>query len=129
MRLLGIDYGRSKIGLAQGEGKLVEGLSVVRYKNKNKAIDKIANLIEEEGFDEVVVGFTEGKIGKEAKEFGKRLGEKISKPVHFQDETLSTRGAQKLSIEAGIKRKKRKKMEDAYAAALILQDYIDTLDE
>jgi len=47
-------------------------------------------------------------------------------PVETFDETLSTYNAQRASIEAGMKRKKRKDMEDAYAATLILQGYLDS---
>ena len=46
-------------------------------------------------------------------------------PVIYQDERLTTKESQRLSIEAGIKRKKRRTLEDAYSAALILQAYLE----
>ena len=57
--------------------------------------------------------------------FGKKLEEDINISVVFQDETLTTKEAQDLSQKAGIKRKKRRELEDAYSASLILQSYID----
>jgi len=70
---------------------------------------------------------SEGEMGKESKRFGEKLKIEFKLPLHYQDETLTTRKAQELSFEAGIKRKKRKEMEDAYSAALILQEYLDSI--
>ena len=126
MPILGIDYGRRKIGLALGEGKLVEGLSVIRYKDEEKALEKIAGIIKKEAVDEIVVGVSEGQIGEESRSFGEKLSKKVNLPVFFQDETLTTQEAQTLSIAAGIKRKKRRVLEDACSAALILQSYLDS---
>jgi putative Holliday junction resolvase len=125
MQILGIDYGRRKIGIALGDGRLVEGLTVVRYEDEKKALEKIIKIIKKEKVNEIVVGVSEGQIGEESRKFGEKLGEKVNLPVHFQDETLTTRDAQALSIIAGIKRKKRRALEDAYSAALILQNYLD----
>ena len=47
-------------------------------------------------------------------------------PVETFDETLSTHDARRVSIEEGMKRKKRKGMEDAYAATIMLQGYLDS---
>jgi len=55
------------------------------------------------------------------------IEEKLKIPIVFQDETLTTRRSQELSIEAGIKRKKRKALEDAYSATLILQSFLDSI--
>jgi putative Holliday junction resolvase len=126
MQILGIDYGRRKIGIALGDGRLVEGLTVVRYEDEKKALEKIIKIIKKEKVNEIVVGVSEGQIGEESRKFGEKLGEKVNLPVHFQDETLTTRDAQALSIIAGIKRKKRRALEDAYSAALILQNYLDS---
>lgn len=126
MKVLGVDYGRSKVGLAIGEGSLAEPLKVIRYKD-SKALDgEIKKIVEKEGFEKVVVGISEGKMAEETKEFVKRLEEKLEIPVETFDETLTSQDAQALSIEAGVKRSKRKKMEDAYAASIMLQNYLDS---
>jgi putative Holliday junction resolvase len=65
-------------------------------------------------------------MAQESEEFGKRLESEIKIPIVFQDETLSTKTAQELSINANIKKGKRKAMEDAFSAAVILQEYIES---
>ena len=126
MKLLGIDYGRKKIGLAVSDGILAEPLKIQRYKDIKILSDKVKVITKELEIEKIVVGISEGEMGKESKEFGIKLENELKIPVVFQDETLSTQSAQELSISANINRKKRKEMEDAYAAALILQSYIDS---
>ena len=58
-------------------------------------------------------------MAEEQKEFAKNLG------AETFDETLTTKEAQRLSLEAGLPRKKRRGMEDAFAATLMLQSYLD----
>ena len=127
MRILGIDYGKKKIGLAVSDGELAEPFKVIRVKTEEEGLDKVAKQLKELKVSKIVVGVSEGKMGEKSRNFGKKLREKLETPVVFQDETLTTHEAQELSIKAGIKRKKRKALEDAYAACLILQAYIDSL--
>lgn len=128
-KIVGIDYGRKKIGLAiaDTDSRLAEPLEVIRFENLDEALEKVAQVVQVEEVEKVVLGISEGKMAKETKEFGKKLEVKLKIAVEFQDETLTTHEAQELSIKAGIKRKKRKLMEDAYSAALILQGYLDSI--
>jgi len=89
-------------------------------------LKKIEKETEKEKIEKIVVGVSEGEMAEETKKFGKKLEDKLGISVVFQDETLTTYEAQRFSIEAGIKRKKRKELEDAYSAALILQEYLDS---
>ncbi len=125
MKILGIDYGRSKVGLAIAVGGFAEPLEVVHYKNIDSLKEDIKKALMDEGVDKIVVGISEGEMGKESLEFGKELGRYLEIPVETFDETLTSKDAQKLSIEAGVKRKKRREMEDAYAASIMLQNYLD----
>jgi len=125
MKILGIDYGRKKIGLAISEGRLAEPYMVVRVENVRQGQDKIVNIIVGLRVQRIVVGISEGKMEEEAKKFGQSLSKKLNIPVETCDETLTTREAKTLSLEAGIGRKKRKSLEDSYAATLILQRYLD----
>jgi putative Holliday junction resolvase len=120
MKILGIDYGRKKIGLAIAEGGLAEPMQVIRYRDMRTLGKQIRKIIEKENIEKVVVGVSEGKMGEESKAFADMLGAKTF------DETLTTREAQNLSIEAGINRRKRQEMEDAYAASIMLQNYLDS---
>jgi putative Holliday junction resolvase len=125
MKLLGIDYGERKIGLALAVSKIAEPYSVAHFQNFGQVIAVIAEIVEKEGIDEIVIGISEGKTAEETKEFAKRLADVVAKKITFHDETLTSKEAQRLSIEAGTKRKKRKSLEDAFAATLMLQDYMD----
>jgi len=125
MRLLGIDFGRAKIGLAISEGFLAEPYSVIRYEQEKELLEKIKVLVDKEKIDKVVVGVSEGKSAEEATSFGEKLRE-LGLEIIFFDETLSTVSAQELSREAGMKRKKRKALEDAFAASVMLQSFLDS---
>ncbi|OGM09151.1 hypothetical protein A2159_03625 [Candidatus Woesebacteria bacterium RBG_13_34_9] len=130
MRLLGIDYGQRKIGLAVGDidSKLAEPLSVIYFKSVEEILNKLGKLVRTEQVERIVLGISEGKMAQETVNFGKKLEEKTKISVIFCDETLTTKTAQKLAIDANIGRKRRKDMEDAYSACLILQEYLDFLD-
>lgn len=119
MKYLGIDYGRSKIGLAVSDGKLAEPYQVIRYKDNNKMIAHIKRIIEKQKIEKIIVGISEGKMAEESKRFAE-----IFQADTF-DETLSSHDAQQMSIESHMGRKKRKEMEDAFAASIMLQNYID----
>ena len=128
MKVLGIDYGRAKVGLALGDtnGGLAEPWKVVRVASVDKLIKKLKAEVESEQIEKIVVGLSEGKMAEETKSFGRRLESALAIPVVFEDETLTTLDAQNFTIEAGINRQKRKSLEDAYSAALILQNYLET---
>jgi putative Holliday junction resolvase len=120
MRILGIDYGKSKVGLAISESSLAEPLRVIRYSDKNALVEQIKQVATSEGVEKIIVGESEGAMGQESREFAKLVGGETF------DETLTSQDAQKLSREAGISRKKRRGMEDAYAATIMLQNYLDS---
>lgn len=113
MKILGIDYGRSKIGLAVAEGSLAAPWKVVKTGELKKILGK-------EKFDRMVVGVSEGRMGEEQKRFAENIS------AETFDETLTTKEAQRLSLEAGISRKKRRRLEDAFAATIMLQSYLDS---
>ena len=122
---MGIDFGRAKIGLAVSEGFLAEPYSVIRYEDEKELLEKIKVLVDKEKIDKVVVGVSEGKSAEEATSFGEKLRE-MGLEIAFFDETLSTVSAQELSREAGMKRKKRKALEDAFAASVMLQSFLES---
>lgn len=134
MTILGIDWGAAKIGLAIATSGVAEPYSVIRYKrslppggNDIKILwEALGTVIKKENVDRIIVGISEGKMGETQRMFAKDLSEKLNIQVETFDETLTTQEAQKLAIEAGIKRKKRKQLEDAFAATLMLQSYLDS---
>lgn len=126
MKILGVDYGRRKIGLALSVGPIAEPWKVFRIESFEEAVRKVAEVVETEKIEKVIVGVSEGQMGEESKTFSLSLSKILNIPVQTFDETLTTQDAQKLAIEAGVSRKKRKALEDAFAASLMLQSFLDS---
>ena len=133
MRILAIDYGEKRIGLAVSDemGITARGISVIERKSKKTDLDAIAAAVSEYGAGAIVVGYPLRLDGSAASSAGRwtalsppseRL---IPVPVIAWDETLSTKEAEELMREAGVKRKKKRGMVDRIAAAVILQDYLN----
>lgn len=125
MKYLGIDYGRKKIGLAMSDGKLSEPMKVIRYKDIKSLVLQIKQIIEQEKIEKVIIGMSENEMGEEIQKFCSVLSHHLSVPVEVSDETLSSHDAIEMSVESGMSRKKRKEMEDAFAASIMLQNYLD----
>jgi len=125
MRILGIDYGRRKIGLAIADGPLAEPLKILRYNDIKILSEELEKIINKEKIEKVVVGISEGQMADETKKFISVISHKLSVQIETFDETLTTHEAQELSIKANIKRKRRKELEDAYAACVMLQSYLE----
>ncbi|QQG42001.1 MAG: Holliday junction resolvase RuvX [Candidatus Woesebacteria bacterium] len=127
MKVLGIDYGRAKVGLAIGVGSFAEPYDVIRYTDTNSLIEKIGEIVKVEKVEKIVIGLSENEIGEATKKFAEALHSSLSPlPFEFFDETLTSQDAQKLSREAGMSRKKARGMEDAFAASIMLQNYLDS---
>lgn len=124
MSYLGVDYGLKKIGLAISEGQLASIYQVLEIDGLEDALEKVKRIIDKEKIDRVVIGKPEGKMGENVDKFIKLLKKDIV--VIETEETLSSINAKKLMIDLHISKKERQK-EDAYAAALILQNFLDSL--
>jgi len=126
MRILGIDYGRRKIGLATSTNEIAEPYGVIKYRYLKKAMAKISEIVKKEKIEILVVGISEGEMEMESHNFASLLRGTLKIPIDTFDETLSTQDAKSLSLKANVKRKKRHSLEDAYAAAVMLQSYLDS---
>lgn len=95
--------------------------------------DRLRDLVHEHQVGAIVIGLPRrlsGEHGPEADNvtsLAQGLGERLDVPVRLWDERLSTVEAQRLMIEAGVRRKRRKAVVDAIAATVILQSYLDSL--
>lgn len=125
MKYLGVDFGLRRIGLAVSEGMLASPWKIVEVKGLKDAVDKISKIITDEGFDKVIVGLPEGKMGQTVLKFINGL-KKINPEVITADETLSSRQALEEMIGQNVPVKKRRNS-DAVAAAIILQNYLDSI--
>lgn len=130
MRYLGADYGLKKVGLAISEGQIASPLKVLEISSLNDAVAKIMSVISKEEIDRVIVGVAEsGESRNAAKKFISKLRVDLGEnPVSIieADETLSSSTARDLMIDLNISQKQRQK-EDAYAAVIILQNFLDSV--
>ena len=136
MRIMGLDFGSKTVGVAVSDELLLtaQGLEIIRRKEANKlrrTLARIEELIVEYSVEEIVLGLpinmnaTEGERAQLTLEFKEKLMRRTGLPVIMWDERLTTVAADKIMIEAGIRREHRKEYVDMIAAALILQGYLD----
>ncbi len=131
MRSLGLDVGDVRIGIALSdpEGILASAFSVIERKDDSLVIKAIIDIIKQREVGQVVVGLPrslDGGLGwqvTKVKEFVRRLSRYTKVPVVYRDERLTTVMARRLRRLSGGK--KGKTSDDAQAAALILQSYLD----
>ncbi len=134
MRHLCIDLGDVRIGLATSDsmGICATGLETYRRTEPQKDLEYIAEIVKKENIGRVVIGLpvnmdgTSGERVEKARAFGDALKPLISAEIAYQDERLSTVAGERMLIEAGIRRDKRKKVIDKIAATIILQTYLDS---
>ncbi len=133
MRILGLDVGERRIGVAVVDESVRVALpvAVVERRELPADLDAIAGLVQEQGAEAVVVGLPislNGSLGPQAqavKAFGQELSARLSLPIEYWDERLSTVEAQRRLASAGHRGPKAKARRDAAAAAIVLQSYLD----
>ena len=133
MKKLGLDIGMVRIGIATSDALNIIASSHSVYKRKFLKGDAgyIANLAKSLECDEIIIGKplkldgTEGQSVQMVTEFANALKEFTDIPIIFQDERLSTVSAERMLIEGGVRRQKRKDLIDSIAATVILQNYLD----
>jgi len=123
MIYLGIDYGKKKIGLSLAEDIIAQPLKVVP--NKESSFQEIAQICTLQSVKKIIIGLPEGPLAEEIKKFSNRIALLTSLPIEFESETLTTQEAIGRMIAAGKSRKSRQLKEDAAAAAIILQNYLN----
>lgn len=134
MRILGIDFGQKRIGLALSDplGFTAQGLETLMRQNKNQVLKDLKMLCQTHQVREVIIGLPvnmDGSMGPKAKEvldFVPRMEKELSLPIKTWDERLSSRQAGRLMIEGGLSRKKQRAQSDRLAATLILQSYLES---
>jgi len=133
MRILGIDYGHKRLGLAlSDEGEtLASPLPVYQRRDTKEDRAFLAALIKEKQVRKIVVGLPrnmDGSLGEMANEvlaFVDAL-KKTHLPIDTFDERLSTAEAERVLIQADLSRKRRKTLRDSLSAVLILQGYLES---
>jgi putative Holliday junction resolvase len=140
VRALGIDYGERRIGLALSDATGLLASPWKRLANDGNAIAAARKLAEEirvlqadeSGLNAVVLGLPRRLSGEATEHTAKvqllarELGARIEIPIVLQDERLTSREAEALLAQRERNWRRRKDQLDAMAAALILQDYLDS---
>ena len=132
MRIMGIDYGDARTGVAISDllCSIVGSATVVPSRNPEKAIADIVRLADENQVGEIVVGLpknmdgTEGSRAQLCRAFADRLHEATGLPVVMWDERRTTVEAHNILSAHNYPGKKRKDTVDAVAASLILEGYL-----
>ena len=132
MKVIGIDFGLSKVGLAISDpsGIIALPLKVLRYKNKEGLLSELQNISKEKDVNKFVIGYPismnykENEMTKIIDSFKQDM-ENLNFEVILEDERLSSEYAKKIMIEQDVKVSRNKEMVDLTAASIILQTYLD----
>lgn len=132
-RILSIDYGERRLGLAISDETqtLASGLGVYTRQSAEADLRYLRELIARERVEKIVLGLplnmdgSQGFKAQEALEFKEQLETQLKIPVELVDERLTTQEAERVLIEADLSRRRRKEVRDQLAAVLILQRYLD----
>ncbi len=134
MRILGIDYGDVRVGLAVSDptGFLAGGIGTVKITGMNNAVQQICAVIKERQVEKVVLGLplnmdgTEGSSVSKIRAFAAKLTEACPDvTVDFWDERRTSILAADFMSQTGTFGKKRKESVDTLSAQIILQSYLD----
>ncbi len=134
MRILGIDYGDARVGVAVSDlmGLTAQGVGTVKNTGKKYLLSELKKIIDEYKPETIVIGLpknmdgTVGFRGEATYEFADALKEIYSGEIVFCDERLSTIGATRFLNETNTRGKKRKNVIDTVAACIILEGYLNS---
>jgi putative holliday junction resolvase len=132
-RILAIDYGKKRIGLALSDelGMTAQPLQVLAHKNRKEDVRRLREICRAKGVRLIVVGHPlhitgeAGDMAEEAARFATRLRKELGIPVELADERLTTWEAEQTLAEmGGAKRRKDAPLDDV-AAAILLREYLE----
>jgi len=133
MRILAVDHGEKRIGLALSDetGSIASPLKVIEHISRAFDVAQVADIATQNEVGIVVIGQSfdeEGNpnpAGRRAARFAEELKSQTDIPIEMWDESFSTQDARAARLELGVRRKKRAGHQDAFAAAVILQSYLE----
>ncbi|MBM3264726.1 MAG: Holliday junction resolvase RuvX [candidate division Zixibacteria bacterium] len=132
-RVVGVDFGLKRLGVSVSdpEGRIAQGLETVDVGSPDDAPARIAGIAERYGARCIVVGLprhmngNEGDMALRVRMFAQTLERLSGVPVHTWDERLTSREAERVLAETGVRIKNDKKQVDRTAAILLLQGFLD----
>ena len=137
MRILAIDHGSKQMGIAiSDELKMIaQPLEFIPAKPFTHFVSRLEELLLDKEVELILVGMprelrgTYGPAALKVEEFVDALKGAVSVPIRTWDERLTSAQANRILLEADLRRKKRKESVDKMAAAILLQSYLDSLSE
>lgn len=135
MRIMGVDYGDSRIGIAVSDplGITAQGVGTLQNKGKAHLREELSRLLEQYSPEKIVVGMPknmDGTLGFRAEEthkFAELLKPLTTAEIVFWDERLTTVSAASILNETNTRGKSRKKVIDTVSACIILENYMNSL--
>jgi putative Holliday junction resolvase len=132
-RILAIDYGTARIGLAKSDltGVVAQSFGVLKRSSDANAISEIVEIAKDQEIDAIIVGLPknmDGSLGERAlhcQQFAEQLAAASGLIVELYDERLTTVSAERILLEADVSRKRRRQVIDAVAATVLLQSFLD----
>lgn len=118
-----LDFGLKHLGLAIADASLAKPLQTIPT---NQALSQIQSLVHQYQIKSIVIGLSEGKMAQLTRLFGRQLSQLTHLPIYYHDETLTSYDVRVKAAQAGIKKSRRQGKLDHFAAAAILQDFLDT---
>jgi putative Holliday junction resolvase len=133
MRILSVDHGEKRIGLALSDptATIASPLKVIQHVSRVLDAAQVADIANQNEAGLIIIGQSfdeEGNpnpAGRRAARFADELKNQTSLPIELWDETFSTQDARTARIELGVSRKKRGGHQDVFAAVVILQSYLE----
>lgn len=130
-RILAIDYGRQRIGLAITDelGMTASPLPAMQRKNRREDLRGLRRLLQEHRIGLVLVGYPvhlsgrRGEMADEAARFAQRIEKELKVKVELRDERLTSWEAEEIMKEMGGSKRKKKRI-DSMAAAILLREYL-----
>jgi len=134
MRILAVDHGEKRIGLALSDptATIASPLTVIKHVSRLLDAAQVASIASENEVGLIVIGQSfdeEGQpnlAGRRAAKFAEALKEQTNISIELFDESFSTQDARAARIEMGVSRKKRSGHMDELAAVMILRSYIES---
>ena len=130
--ILAIDFGTKRVGLATTYGSLAEPLTILD--NNQELFKNLLEVIKREKVGEILIGISEAEMAEKTRDFARQLQEELTTengiegeiPIHFFDESFSSKNVEQRLRQKGIKASKRQGYIDHYAAALFLEEWLES---
>ena len=133
MRILGIDYGDARVGVAVSDilGFMAQGVRTIKNRGINNLLNELKEILDEYKPEKIVIGLPKNMDGSEGfrveatHEFADALKKIYAGEIIFWDERLSSLGAKRYLNETNTRGKKRKNIIDTLSASIILENYLE----